>query len=121
MDDKQLAANMVAREASVAVHDLIISEASNHKGRACVIFYEVLLRELRSCIGDDIWPRAEVARDLPMTEKEAKAFESKNIDFGKYAGTAIKDVDVGYLVWLEEQPDFRRRLNRYLRRTVSDE
>lgn len=52
-----------------------------------------------------------------MSDEEARRFERRTMEFGKYAGQPIgSEVPLSYLVWLDEQPDFRRELNRYLRR-----
>jgi len=56
-----------------------------------------------------------VVPDRPMTETEVAAFGNHAMEFGKHAGEQVKAVPLDYLLWLEEQPDFRRNLRRYLR------
>ena len=73
---------------------------------------DILRAEVRTVLGPEP-PR--VVPDRPMTDNEIAAFENQAMDFGKHAGEQVKSVPLDYLLWLEEQPDFRRQLRRYLR------
>lgn len=65
-----------------------------------------------------IKPKVIVCRDKPMQAAELSAFENSQMEFGKYIGQQIKDVPLNYLLWLDDEFDFRRALKRYL---ASDE
>ncbi len=51
----------------------------------------------------------------PMTEEECQVFEREAMIFGKHSGVKVSGVPLDYLIWLDGEPDFRRKLNRYLR------
>ena len=107
--------NKAAREAASVIHSLMMDEASNHTGTAALAFYRGILKDLRAVVPEELWPACTIERDPPMTDDEARAFERKTIGFGKYSDSLIGDIPIEYLVWLDEQPDFRRQLNAYLR------
>lgn len=48
-----------------------------------------------------------------MTEEESEHFESRTMEFGKYAGDKVQDVPIGYLDWLAKH-DFMSMLSKYL-------
>ena len=50
----------------------------------------------------------------PMTRQESQKFDKETMPFGKHKGQRIADVPLDYLLWLDDQPDFRRSLWRYL-------
>jgi len=51
----------------------------------------------------------------PMTYDEARAFyRTHTMTFGKWRGTKLDEVEWNYLTWLDDQPDFRRDLTRFL-------
>lgn len=50
-----------------------------------------------------------------MTGEETSAFECADVPFGKHQGIPVGQTPLGYLDWLDGQPDFRRQLDRYLR------
>ncbi|MGB0600375.1 MAG: hypothetical protein ACPGLY_27170 [Rubripirellula sp.] len=50
----------------------------------------------------------------PMTDEESRAFESHIVEFGKWKDRMIREIPIGYLLWLDGQPDFRMKLKRYL-------
>jgi len=115
MKTEAIKANKAAREAADVVHHLILDEAMNHRGQTAVTYYKHILDGLRNIVPDELWPSVDVVRDLPMADEEARRFKKQVMDFGIHYGKCIEDVPLDYLVWLEEQPDFRRQLNRYLR------
>lgn len=59
---------------------------------------------------------------VAMDDVEAKRFESQVMPFGKYGPDGedgpkrVCDVPISYLTWIDEQPNFRKDLTRYLRR-----
>ncbi len=63
-------------------------------------------------------PESVIERDPPMTHEEAKRFEKTEVPFRWLDGIQIGDAAIRVLLWLDEQQDFRRKLNRYLRSDV---
>jgi hypothetical protein len=62
------------------------------------------------------WPKGDSRKTLPrMTDDESRKFGQRAIEFGRYACQPVESVPLDYLLWLDEQPDFRRDLNKYLR------
>ena len=56
---------------------------------------------------------------LPMTDAEAKQFETNPMAYGKHAGTPTRDVPRDYLEWLADAKRSEwREMHRYLLRTV---
>jgi len=53
---------------------------------------------------------------MVMSDEEALRFAWQVLKFGKHEGDMIADVPLSYLVWLDEQDDFRGEVRRYLRR-----
>ena len=49
-----------------------------------------------------------------MSDAEARQFESFEIQFGKHKGRQVHEIPLDYLLWLDEQPDFRIQLRKYL-------
>lgn len=56
----------------------------------------------------------KIMPDKKMSDDESKKFDNQLIGFGQHNGKAVREVPLPYLVWLDEQPDFRRQLRRYL-------
>ena len=56
----------------------------------------------------------EVVAEEPMSDAGSIVFERQLMLFGKHVGKRIKDMPMDYLLWLECEPDFRRKLRRYL-------
>ena len=50
----------------------------------------------------------------PMSREEVKSFSKQRMTFGKHKGDLIGSVDLSYLLWIDDQSDFRRELKRYL-------
>jgi hypothetical protein len=51
----------------------------------------------------------------PMAYDEARSFYHSHImGFGKWKNTKLEEVDFDYLIWLDDQPDFRRDLTRFM-------
>ena len=54
----------------------------------------------------------------PLNDQEAQAFERVLMPRGRYAGEAVGDVPVEYILWWTEQDDFTPMLLRYVRSRV---
>lgn len=76
---------------------------------------------------DDVTGLRKIAASLagnvePMSDQEAKEFENQPMPFGKFGpepnglGLLIRDVPLKYLLYIEERPDFKKDLTRYLKR-----
>ena len=104
---------IAARQAASTVANLILDEAIHCEQRTA--YFRELLKQLRGVIPKELWPATEVQRDKAMTNKEGRRFEAEPMPFGQHMDTLIGEVPIDYLEWLDEQPDFRRELNRYLR------
>ena len=91
---------------------LLIDESKANGGRR---FWGHLVTFMREMLGEDVFPETEVVRDEAMGDLDARTFELEQMVFGKYADLPMGQVPIDYLDWLDEQDDFRRRLNRYLR------
>jgi hypothetical protein len=63
-------------------------------------------------------PESVTERDPPMNYEEAKRFEKTEVPFHWLDGLQIGDAKIRALLWLDDQSDFRRTLNRYLRSDV---
>lgn len=58
---------------------------------------------------------ADKVSPSPMTYDEARRYyHNTTIDFGKHKGKKIDEIPFSYLEWLDNQPDFRRDLHRFL-------
>jgi len=112
-------ANIAARKAAHTIHDLARDEAFNHQGQAAVHFWE----SLNGLVADVLPVTPAKTAPIPaMTDAEARQFGQTTMPFGKHSGQRVDEVPIDYLEWLDEQPDFRRDLNRYLRsERVSEE
>lgn len=58
-----------------------------------------------------------------MTREEALKFEQRVLPqrFTKYAGERICDVDISYFVWIDNNGEFNRAINRYLKSPIGQE
>lgn len=72
---------------------------------------------------DKLWraiPHEEIptppVQSKPMSYDEARRwYNNHRMEFGEHRGERIADVPEAYLVWLHNQPDFRRELDRFMR------
>ena len=110
--DARIKANIVARDEARNAVELLEEEAQRHAEP--IRFWGELIKLIREHLPGLI-PDVEVMQDRPMGDEEAEAFERESMKFGKHQDTQIGEVPIDYLVWMEEQDDFRRELNRYLR------
>ena len=117
IDKSAITAKVEARNAADVVHRLAMDESLNHKNEACLAFWRRMLENVCAVLPPEYHPTRVVERGphAPMTDEDSKGFENKSIPFGKYIGQQISSVPLSYLCWLDDQPDFRRELNRYLR------
>lgn len=56
-------------------------------------------------------------QDIPgaMDYDTARAFYHNQVmEFGKFKGQKLDEIDFSYLEWLDSQPDFRRDLTRFM-------
>ena len=104
-------ANIKARKAAEELWELVVEECFGIEDVAIQVYWKRFLELLRV----ELWSQETVARDPPMTDDEAKRFGSTQMPFGKWELCPIDDVPMEYFVWMEEQPDFRRQLNAWLR------
>ena len=104
--------NIKARQAADDAMSLLIDESKANGGRR---FWNHLVTSMREMLGEDVFPDVEVVRDKAMSDLEARAFELEEMAFGKHVGLPMGQVPIDYMDWLDEQDDFRRRLNGYLR------
>ena len=106
----KLMQNTEAGKAASALMELILEEAENHPN-SLRRFYDVIFNGIPS----EYKPKPVVVSSEAMDKTEARAFDNEIMEFGKYKGTRMGEIPLDYLLWLEEQPDFRKQLNRYLR------
>jgi hypothetical protein len=104
-----IAENIAARKAAEELAELLGEEAIKHGDSDH--FWEVIARILPS----KYRPTKQEAIGPAMTDEESREFEMRPMPFGTHMNKQIRIVPLDYLLWLEEQPDFRRDLNRYLR------
>jgi hypothetical protein len=112
MDVDQIQRNIDAAHAAEAVAELACDESQSLPEANRERFWRLVGEKLARWL-----PRAEpqVVRDKPMTDDESRKFGQRAIEFGRYACQPVESVPLDYLLWLDEQPDFRRDLNKYLR------
>lgn len=98
------------KEAARAVaKDLMAAETCRE------VLQDTFLEHLAPLVWKQTTPEPEVVPSLPMDDEDAKRFEKALVSFGKHEGCPVGEVEIGYLVWLEERSGFSRNLNRYLR------
>jgi len=114
VDDEGIRQSIAARKTADDIFDYAANEAGKLSKDAAFKFWKRLLERTFFVAPKAAIPQPEVVRDRPMTEGEAKEFEQILLEFGKYAGEKPTDVPLDYLFWLDDQPDFRRSLRRYL-------
>ena len=108
--------NVEASNTADEVHRLASSEALRFTGDAALRFWRRLLENVCAVIPPQYHPtRVDRSDVVPMTREELREWEIKKMPFGKHEGTQVKNVPLDYLIWLDEQPDFRRELKRYLK------
>ena len=106
----KLMQNTEARKAAMELMDLVMEEAENHSN-SLKLFYEVVMDRIPS----EYKPDPVIVSSKAMDETEARAFDKEIMEFGKHKGASMGEIPLDYLLWLEEQPNFRKQLNRYLR------
>ena len=94
--------------------EIINSEGERFEGtEGEASFWEKLFSE----IVENVEIQPEVVEVVPMTKEECLSFERQEMKFGKYKGKEIGHVaasDMKYLLYIDELPDFRKDLKRYL-------
>jgi len=97
------------------VADFISSELesiSDDVGQQIVI--SRIMRAIDGLRGEKRQP-APVAKDQPMTDKQAKEFEKQEMIFGKHRGSTVGEIPLSYLDWLvDSNTKFFRLLGSYL-------
>ena len=108
-----------ARESATEAMDLLQSMAADlvrEHPDAAVEVTRTFFTTIRDAI-DVLMPRPKVAEPItgprPMTDDEARKFESESMTFGKYGGETIGNVPCDYLIYLDENP-FAAKLRRYV-------
>ncbi len=115
MDRMTIMANIEARNAADAVHNLASQEVRSHTGDAALRFWRRMLVNVCAVLPPQYHPQRLVETvDPPLTDTEARCFGRTTIPFGQHKGKRVDEVPMDYLLWLDDQPDFRRMLRRYL-------
>tara|TARA_Y100000310_G_C20232975_1_gene601123 strand:+ start:209 stop:595 length:387 start_codon:yes stop_codon:yes gene_type:complete len=112
---QKLAGNIAARSLSEQARDLIVelwqeSDVPDECDRQFWMKLHGLIAELAQIEP----PTPVIVGRQAMTDDESRRFGRTLIPFGVHAGVPVDDVPLGYLLWLESQPDFRISLSRYL-------
>lgn len=117
IDTTAVTAKVIARKAAKEVCQLANGESLKFHGDANVTFWKTFTDHGLFLLPTGHHPVTIVERGplAAMTDAEAKKFERDGMPFGKWAGNPVGKVPLEYLVWLDEQDDFHRQLNRYLR------
>jgi len=103
---ERIAARVAAREQGQAIVELLLEEIENLSDDCREVVFQMLRKTLPAV-------SPTVVLDRPMTYEETWTFERESMPFGKHANEQIMMIPLDYLLWLEEQPDFRRQLRRY--------
>lgn len=107
-ETSQIAKNVEAREDAESAWQLVveIAEQSADEQRFWECFCELY---------DDRFP-VEIPPGTvqPMTDEESRNFEKTSMKFGQHNGSRIRNIPLAYLLWLDDQEDFRHDLKRYL-------
>ena len=111
MNNEAITARVEARNAADMVHHLASDEAVRFTGDAALAFWRRVLESVCAVLPPEYHP----TRVAAMTDEEAREFKKERVPFGKFKTYMIKDVPLDDLCWIDEQPDFRRQVNRYLR------
>lgn len=111
-----IAQNIDAKNAADEVHRLASGEALQFKDGAALRFWSRLLENVCAVLPPDYHPTKVVKSPYPpMSRQEAHDWgQNTQMPFGKHMGDRVDSVPLEYLLWLDEQPDFRRQLHQYL-------
>lgn len=111
------AARSVARTAV----DLLVEQVASMEDHEREAFWDQVRDELleRGCL----MPTVEAAPPRQrMTDAQGHAFGCQSMPFGKHRGVTVRDVPLGYLRWLVDDPDhFREKLPAYVEWRESEE
>jgi hypothetical protein len=77
-----------------------------------IVASRVIKRLVKLGLHDE--PKARVAPVEPMHDHEALAFGRSAMQYGKHAGTFIRDVPLEYLCMLTDPNEFTKNLKRYV-------
>lgn len=111
-----LQAKIEARQAADEMHRWCCEEAGRHLNEAALRFWQRVLENVLAVLPPEYHPKRVADRHSPMTDDESRIWERREtVPFGIHKGEFVREVPLESLVWLEEQPDFRRELRRYLR------
>jgi uncharacterized protein (DUF3820 family) len=103
-------ANLFARKVARQAYELLEAEAATCIEGSENRFWDVVLAKIL-----EHQPPPPERADVPMTDKESKAFDSYVMPFGEHRGKAMREVPMGYLIWLAALDDVRAKVQRYLR------
>lgn len=95
--------------------ELILSEVD---GTWTPVERYLFLSRLARCLDGLGWePRQksdDAKRPEPMSDMQAKAFESERVPFGKYEGWIVRNVPLSYWVSLTDPSDWIKEVRRYV-------
>lgn len=115
--DAEILARAEARDAADEVYRLACDEVQRFQGSGPLAYWQRLLKNICAVLPPECHPTRVVEKGpwAAMTTEERNAFEKEAVPFGKWDGVRVADVPLSYFDWLDAQPDFRRKVNRYLR------
>lgn len=108
-------ANIDAAKSAKIISELAVDEGAQFVGNSAKWFWKRLLDYVTEKIPEQY--RLYRSFHIPITcmsDLEVTAFEDDLMPFGKHKDNFIREVPIDYLIWLSEEPDFRRQLKRYL-------
>lgn len=103
--------NKAIREKAAELKSLVDSEISELDDKGRSRFWD----ELFSLVVGRSGSQAKEAEDALSYDDARVWARATRMPFGKHQGEQVLDVPPSYFEWLEQQPDFRRQLGRYLR------
>lgn len=106
--------NINASRAAKIVAEMIQEESLQFTGDVARRYWEQIVRHVMRMSPEECHPQPKVIDAKPMRHEELCAFGMERLEFGKHKGRMVDEVDLGYLEWLDSQPDFRKQLRRYL-------
>jgi hypothetical protein len=106
-------------ESAQLLLDMIVEESHGYDDMGRRIIANKLIRVLSGWLPQEKKDRAVEFQSLcaePMTYAEAREVGRQKMEFGKFAGTPIDEVDRDYLAWLADSSRATWiKLNRYLK------
>ena len=108
-----LVENIATRKLASEVFELAGDQAAGLPGPQKVRFWKHLIRLASQFVELSGTEPSDTKREI-MSDRESRIFGDARIQFGMHRGTRVDEIPLEYLEWLDDQPDFRCELRRYL-------